>query len=512
VQNKFANVVVDNRLRVDPQGYTRASDIAPFLSELKAETSYANPDRAKLKAMGRYTGHLPSKLSTWRIDQDDGVFTLGRGSLAKLRAAAKRHGIPLRLQDRRVRGPDVEWPPFTADPDDPAAELFELQRDALRVCLEKQQGIVRAATGGGKTHIALALAAASRGRVVAIMRSAKLLEQWHKKAVRHLGLRPDEIGVIAGGKKHRVGERLTLALQQSLWAKRFPLVDFVRHFDVVLVDEIQEVPARTVFEIVDAFPAMLRVGFSADETRNDGKERLTYDVFGPVIAEIDRSAVIESGFNVPVTVRVVPSDFEAEWYRRARGAEKDHKRLVDEVIADRARDALIRDVVRDVAGGERSSGQWGDGSAAPVLVFSHRREHVDDVERMLVDAGLRCGVMVGGQSDRFDEASAFVERGLVEAVAGTYQAIGVGIDMPRLRSGICATPIGNNRQFFGQVRGRICRSAPGKDRAFLYYVWDRHVFPDQVKKLAAWNDGDVEVLRAGQWVRFEPKEERRWQR
>ena len=118
----------------------------------------------------------------------------------------------------------------------------------------------------------------------------------------------------------------------------------------------------------------------------------------------------------------------------------------------------------------------------------------------------RSGLMLGGA----DDASAFEEtrRELLQGDylgVGTYQSIGVGIDVPRVMAGVVSTPIGRNRQFFGQVRGRVCRPWPGKRRGVLYYLWDESVFPDAPRNLAAWNDGLVEAWSParGEWLRVE---------
>jgi len=78
----------------------------------------------------------------------------------------------------------------------------------------------------------------------------------------------------------------------------------------------------------------------------------------------------------------------------------------------------------------------------------------------------------------------------------------VGHDMPIIRAGVATTPISrSNPQFFNQVRGRICRTAESKDAAVLYYLWDREVFPDQLRHLQRWNDGNVELYHEGRWRR-----------
>ena len=77
---------------------------------------------------------------------------------------------------------------------------------------------------------------------------------------------------------------------------------------------------------------------------------------------------------------------------------------------------------------------------------------------------------------------------------GTYAAIGQGIDIPNLCGGIAASPIGDNRQFFGQVSGRLCRASPGKVAGHLVYLWDDGMFGRQLKRLQEWSRGRAVVV------------------
>jgi superfamily II DNA or RNA helicase len=478
-----------------------AADIAvhgasPALGKaLQAACSHANPDYGKLRAMGRWTGGTPTRIRTWSLDAA-GVLRLPRGAMGRLREAARELGEPLRIRDARISAP-IPWPPFDPNPGGPKV-VRAYQAGAEEACVRREQGLVRAPTGSGKTHIAFSTLSRIGQRTLVIVRDRKLLEQWVDKARHHLGMKPGDYGIVRGGRKHVTGRQLTLALQQTLWAKGFPLQDFARQFGAVAVDEVHGTAAQTVSITVGAFPARYRLGFSADETRKDRKEFLVYDLFGDVIYEVTRSQVEADGFTVPVVVRLVPTDFEAEWFTSAPVEERDFKRLVDEIICCPRRDHRIRTVLHELCASH----------LVPALVFTHRREHA---ERLVegVSAALRvgCGLMMGGErsSETFDETLAALRRGTIPIAVGTFQSIGQGIDLPSVLAGVVATPIGANRQYFNQVRGRICRPAPRKKVGYLYYLWDRNVFPRVPENLLEWNDGRVEIYDGGDWVRADER-------
>jgi superfamily II DNA or RNA helicase len=480
---------IDSRLRVVSGGLPR--DLA---NALKRRFQHPNPDFHKKTHMGLSTWQTPREIIMHGIDEN-GDLTFPRGGAVDVKATIIDHGHRAKWIDNRTTSP-VEFPRFTVNPDHPEWELRPYQLDAIRKAEKKQQGIVRAPTGSGKSLAALALVHALGQRAIVILKSKALLEQWKRVAMKSLGLASEDISLVMGGKKFKPGNPLTLALQQSLnGAGRIDKIFDQESFGLVIVDECQLVGAKTFIKTVNQIPCKYRIGFSADERRRDGLENVIYDVMGPKVMEISRQSLEAKRVIEPVTVRLVPTDFRADWYRDAEAGEKSFSHLIAEMVEDHDRNDILVDTLCDIV---RESGD-------PALVFTHRREHAAELVEDLAIAGIRAGLMLGGSGDdaaRFKESQERLEVGLLQIAIGTFQSIGVGIDIPLVRSGVCATPISaRNPQFFNQVRGRICRSSEGKDSAHLYYMWDQHVFPDQPWAISKWNDGLVEMKEGGKWKR-----------
>jgi superfamily II DNA or RNA helicase len=473
-------VRVDNRLRLP------ADAPAALIKRLRAATSHTNPDYAKKRVMGLWVGDTPTKLLTWR--EDETGFSMPRGTTQLVRRAAAEHGCQVKWSDKRINSP-VVWDPCLVD-------ARPYQETGISACVQAEQGIVRAPTGSGKTYMALASLPRLGQRSLVIVRDRNLLEQWIDRAQHDLGMRARDIGQVQGGKA-RVGERLTLSLQQTLYSKNFPLAEFAKQFGAIVVDEVQDTAARTVMETVDAFPARVRLGFSADHTRKDRKECLIEDLFGDIIYKVGKQELESTGHVVPVIVRLVPTDFQADWYANAPPEERDFTRLVGEMTNDETRCLLVRRVVLELV----------KAGTVPALVFTARREHASRLAEIELPAdGIPTGLLLGsaGNAQQFEESKSLLLSGVLKVAVGTFKAVGQGIDIPNVMAGVCATPIGGNRQFFGQVRGRICRVVPGKRVGHLYYLWDRQVFPEAAKNLCSWNDGLVEVYdrNAKGWVSF----------
>lgn len=486
--------VIDSRVWLPP-------DLPRDLERgLKRVLTHTNPDFHRKRAMGFATWGIPSQVKTHDVREDHlgERMTIPLGAVHHLREIANDLGHRVRWVDRRTSSP-VEFPTFRVDPDDPRKQLRWYQLEAVEAALARQVGIIRAPTGSGKSIAGLAFIQQAAERAFIIVQDGNLLKQWRRVAARCLDMTEGEIGIVGAG-KWKPGERLTIALQQTLYKNKDELTAMLtaEPFGCVLVDEVQGLAARTFVEVADRFNCKYRIGVSADETRKDKKEFLIYDVMGRVIYEIGRDTLEEERVVHPVTVRVIPTDFRADWYANAPAEERDFNRLLDEMIVDEERNAIILDTVEEVVNAEET----------PALLFSRRREHVHDLadRELSVARGIPCGLLMGGtgaDQERFQGDLAALLAGRLKVAAGTFNAIGVGHDLPAIRAGIIATPISSgNRQFFGQVRGRVCRSSPGKDDAFMYYVWDRHVFPNQIKRLQAWNDGLVEVRDdRGRWQR-----------
>lgn len=234
-------------------------------------------------------------------------------------------------------------------------------------------------------------------------------------------------------------------------------------------------------------------GVLLHNSRKDRKQFLIYDLFGDVAVDIKRGDLVDSGHVLDVEVRVVPTRFRAPWFGWGRTddarADLDFDRLLGEMSADAARDALAVDhALAEVEAGEQ------------VLVMSHRREHCQSLAAAISARGVRVGLLIGGQdyAKEFARARDGILRGEIRVGVGTYQAVGTGLDLPRVGVAVCATPIAGNKQFFGQVRGRVCRVAEGKSGARLVYLLDPTVYPGHLKNLRAWNKR-VLVLGGGRW-------------
>jgi superfamily II DNA or RNA helicase len=474
------DVFVDSRVRFYLRQLTE-----PQVEALKAVCTHENPNAGQPLE--------PAFLRTYRTEDD--MLTLPRGRYRQ--AVQVLAPAALWVHDDRAVGepekldvPAYEVPAHLVKP-------WPWQKAASAALYETQNCLLRAPTGSGKTCALLALPPRMQVPTLVMVRTHGLLEQWAARIVEELGIPEDQIGIIGDGRERTA--MLTVAMQQTI-IQRFKdcRAPWLWTFGAVLVDEVQDVAAPTCFAAVDPFPAKYRIGASADPSRKDRLECLIFDLFGRIAADIKHDDIVKAGHTLEVEIRVVPTAFEADWYRttmmrdsRGFAAKRAFNKLLAEMTNDDARNTLIHDIIaREVQAGEQ------------VLVMSHRREHCLGIDQRLVGAGIRTGVMLGGQLGRtqFERTAAGLKVGDVRAAVGTLQAIGQAIDLPSVGVGVVTTPLANNRQKWGQARGRVCRSAKGKTRAVLYYMLDRAIYGRRaIENLVKWNKRVV-VLDRGEWV------------
>lgn len=462
---------VDSRIRVDVEGLEPG-----FRDRLRDAFTHDNPaypnprDPEEPPRIETYGGETNGEQSL--------VYDFPRGGMARVRQILEP-GFQLDVADARTwRHPEPGFPPHRL-------VLRPYQERMVAAAERAETCLLRAGVGAGKTCAAFGLLARLRRRSLVIVWEGGLERQWRERCASELGIDEAKVGTIRGNRE-RI-EPVTVAMQQSL-VRRFQKGDasLADAFDVVVADEVQRFAAPTLVDTIDPFSARYRIGISADHTRRDRKEFLTEDLFGEVAIAVENSELVAAGATVDVEMLVVPTEFKANWYRFRR----DFNQLLNKMCADPARNELLMGVVgRIVQQGHQC------------LVFTHRVEHAREIDSRFAGLGIKSGCMLGGVENKaaYDAARDSIRSGRGRVGIGTYGAIAQGIDLPTVSRGVAATPIGNNRQLVGQVRGRLCRQPGGKDVGKLVYLLDPVYSGKPVRNFVEWFGG-CKVLDERRWV------------
>ncbi len=210
-------------------------------------------------------------------------------------------GTPVEIRDR------TEYPaPRHAAPAlrDLPGDLRDYQREGIGRAILERRGILKIATGGGKTVLAAGLMSQLGLPALVLTDSKDLLHQTRDVLVRHLGA---PIGCIGDGEWEEqqivVGSIATLGAQLQTPRARA----FLRSRQVLIADEVHHGASNRAFQVLMACPAPYRVGLSATPTgRSDNADLKTLGAIGPVIYEVSARELIRTGVLVQPVVEFVP--------------------------------------------------------------------------------------------------------------------------------------------------------------------------------------------------------------
>ncbi len=413
--------------------------------------TFQNPKFLEADRMGYWTGNIPRVLKFYEFAPDGGL-VVPRGFIGQLLKIASSAGIRPEIIDRRRTLPNVN---FTF-----AGTLKPFQEGAVNIMLSKDFGTLSAPTGSGKTVMALKIIAERKQPTLIIVHTKELLNQWIDRIETFLGIPRNEIGVIGGGKK-KIGEKVTIALVQSL----YKCADEVaKHIGFLIVDECHRTPSRTFTEAVSAFDCKFMLGLSATPWRRDGLSRLIYWYLGDVQHEVDKDHLVENGDILRAEVITRDTDF-----RPYNDPVTEYSKMLSELTQDNERNAMICYDVSEVAK---------DNESGICLVLSDRKVHCQRLQYILkqcldTDSTLLTGDLPTKQRQ---ETVQRLNDGQIKVLIATGQLIGEGFDCKSLSNLFFATPV----RFSGRVLqylGRVLRPAPGKEKAKVYDYVDVNVGP-----------------------------------
>lgn len=216
---------------------------------VKQYLTMPNPKYLDAVKQGRYTMGIDPELKFYEEDTEGLICP--RGCARKLYNLCSRMGESIQIVDNRRSLEPVDFS-F-------AGSLRELQQQAVNDVLSREQGLLEAGTGAGKTVMGLWIIAERGQPALIIVHTKELLTQWIDRIENFLGIPRADIGIIGGG-KFSIGNKITVATVQSLYKRVDEVVPYVGH---LVVDETHKAPARMFTEAVSAFDAKYSLGLTA---------------------------------------------------------------------------------------------------------------------------------------------------------------------------------------------------------------------------------------------------------
>ena len=419
-----------------------------IMAILTEKLEFLNPKWLENERMGRWNRGTPKSLRCY-----DKVGTAGlwipRGFMRQLVLLCRRHRIHYQIEDRRLSLPPRNFS-FKG-------KLRPFQQKAVDAMLARDFGTLNSATGSGKTVMALYMVARRRQPALIVVHTKELASQWIERIEAFLSIAPEAIGQIGGGKKV-VGEKITVALVQSLYKcaeEVAPQIGFL------IVDECHRCPSRTFTEAVTEFDTRYMLGLSATPWRRDKLSKLIFWHLGDVHHEVDKAHLVETGDVLRAEVISRETSFKPFY-----DPVNEYSKMLSELTADTDRNVLIAsDIARETVD-----------SSGICLVLSDRKAHCENLQALLkyrfkLDAELLTGDLSQGERQEVIER---LNQKKARVVIATGQLIGEGFDCKNLSTLFLATPVSFSGRVL-QYLGRVLRPAPGKEKARVFDYIDVHV-------------------------------------
>jgi superfamily II DNA or RNA helicase len=431
-------------------------NVPPEIMEILVEKlEFLNPKWLENDRMGRWNRGTPKVLKFYDKVGRTGLW-IPRGYIRHLINLCRRQGTQFRIDDQRRRFKPLNFA-FSG-------RLKPFQKVAVDKMLTKDFGTLSSATGSGKTVMALYMIAKRKQPALIIVHTKELAGQWVERIGTFLGIESDDVGYIGGGKK-RVGEKITVALVQSLYKCADEVAE---NIGFLLVDECHRCPSRTFTEAVSSFDSQYMLGLSATPYRRDQLSKLIFWHLGDKHHEVDKSQLIESGDVLPARVAFRKTNFETRY-----DPVSEYSKMLAELATDTERNIQIAGDVADEAAK----------NPGICLVLSDRKAHCENLQALLRYRFKLPSELLTGDLDTAERKNVLdrINQGHVQVLIATGQLIGEGFDCKDLTTLFLATPIKFSGRLL-QYLGRVLRPAPGKKYARVFDYVDEKV--DTLKKAA----------------------------
>ncbi|MDX1708693.1 MAG: DEAD/DEAH box helicase, partial [Desulfobacterales bacterium] len=426
-----------------------------IIAALIEKLEFVNPKWLENKRMGRWNRGTPRVLKFYDKVGRTGLW-IPRGYIRHLINLCRRQGVKFHIDDQRRLLEPVDFV-FSG-------RLKPFQKTAVEKMLAKDFGTLSSATGSGKTVMALYMIAKRKQPALIIVHTKELAAQWVDRIGTFIGIKADDVGFIGSGKK-RIGEKITVALVQSLYKCADEVAGSV---GFLLVDECHRCPSRTFTEAVSCFDSQYMLGLSATPYRRDQLSGLIFWHLGDMHHEVEKSQLIESGDVLPARVVFRKTNFDTRF-----DPVSEYSKMLAELATDTERNIQI---AADVAGEAAEN-------PGICLILSDRKVHCENLQALLRYRFKLQSELLTGDLDAAERTKVLerINQGHVRVLIATGQLIGEGFDCKDLSTLFLATPIKFSGRLL-QYLGRVLRPAPGKEYARVFDYVDVKV--DTLKKAA----------------------------
>jgi len=381
------------------------------------------------------------------------------GLLPKFWRIAKSHGVSVALKDDR--GPKPQTLPVESflkrlNKVDPDIEEREFQIDAIKRCLRHGRGLIKHATGAGKTIVI--------SGVTYCVNAKTLILCWGKEHVRQLSKDVNAyvggcVTVYGSGRKDSSGQ-VVVANVQALEALKKKnareYANLLKKFKCVIGDEIHHASSITYKGIFYyATNAYWKFGFSGTMYREDGSFLEVFGAVGAILDDKGYTFLQNKGYITKARFFIA----DPKLPRLGEQSDQWPNCLHCGIIENQRRNEWLAKI----------AGVYQRKNLQVLVISPFRVEHGITLQRLIPDSRFMFGN--SGEYDREKALKDFAAKEFSVLIGSKiYDEV---INLPDVRAVILAGGGKAHNSFFQRV-GRGIRKAKGKTHVDIFIPWDSH--------------------------------------
>ena len=301
----------------------------------KNNLSIPNPEIQKKKAMGFWTGNIPSKIKMYSINEETYVVPFGEiNNIWNLHPIKEDYIINWGTHEK------LKFPENNL-------KLYDYQEKAVNEMLKQKRGILSSKCGSGKSIMALEIIKRIGYKALIICEKKEIQNQFKDYLENCFNMKPGQYGLIKEGKVE-IGEFVTVALRQTL--ANIDLLQYKFEWGTIIVDEVQNVGGSITkvsqySKILNNLASEYRIGVSATGYRVDGLTPCLYALMNTIKYEIPEEAIQDK----IIKAKILPIKTTYEIPRECQkwDGTLNYTTLPSNLATDHPRNKLIVDLLKE---------------------------------------------------------------------------------------------------------------------------------------------------------------------
>lgn len=441
--NKNIEIIEDSLLHISKKSLS-SKDI----QSIRKLASTYNPEFYEKQRLHLSVYNTPRVLS--EFIEDDYTISIPRGLKSKLFTFVNQDLVTY-IDNTEPSSPiDISFK-GSLRPDQIIAEEFLMQEDVA---------ILQAATGYGKTTIALHVMSQLKVNTLVIIQNKELLKQWKDKIDEFIKYPQSEkkkdhyIGEFSGSKKKLKGN-IDIALIQSL--ANIDDFSILQKYGLVLIDECHHASSDTYRKVLKHLNAKYIYSFSATPQRKDKLDKIGYMYLGNIAYKTDEKEIIHNRAYEQILIPRITSF-------KTISIDKSFTEISNELYVNQKRNHLIiQDVIKEIKNEKN------------IIILTDRKEHIQILYNQLQYENYDIYTMSGKTSTK--ERNKIKDKLLNSqkyVLIATSQLIGEGFDLPSLNVMFITMPLSYKGRL-SQYIGRLHRDYPDKTDVKVYDYVDNNI-------------------------------------